>query len=135
MALITIPTVTNNGNDASVFSSREIELHGEASRALSDQVNAVNFRFRESDQSYGSDFHVAGDPTLLVILSGVVRIELRNGESRDFVRGEMFIAEDYLEEGVAFDDALHGHRAEVISEKMLEGEVLSVIHLKLEKRM
>ncbi len=131
---ISIATVTNNGSDASVFSSREVVLQGDSVRLLSDQIPAVNFRLRASDQSYSSDFHVAGDPTLLVILSGVVRIELRTGQTRDFTCGEMFIAEDYLAQGVTFDNAVHGHRAEVVADKMAEGEVLQVLHLKLEKR-
>ena len=69
---------------------------------------------------------MAGDPTLLVILKGIVRIELRNGDTKDFSAGEMFIAEDYLLPDVVFDNAIHGHRAEVVGE-----EDISVLHLKL----
>jgi len=124
-----IPCVSNDGDGLSVFTVREVALHGSSERMLSDQIPALNFRLRESDATYSSDFHVAGDPTLLVILSGTVRIELRNGEYRDFSTGEMFVAQDYLTKGVVFDDMLHGHRAEVVG-----GEALSVLHFKLEKR-
>lgn len=124
-----IPTVTNDGRGTSFFSSKEITLNGSSERYLSDQIAAVNFRLRESDSTYASSWHVAGDPTLLIILSGTIRIELRNGDCQEFSVGEMFIAEDYLAVSATFDDALHGHRAEVVG-----NEKLSVLHLKLEKR-
>jgi hypothetical protein len=127
---ITITSVRNDGEGASLFSSREISLHGDTQRMLSDQQSAVNFRFRESDASYASTWHVAGDPTLLIILAGAIRIELRNGDTRDFFAGDKFIAEDYLSSGHTFDPSFHGHRAEVIG-----NDALSVIHLKLEKRI
>ena len=72
---------------------------------------------------------MAGDPTLLVILSGCVRITLCSGEYRDFSAGEMFIAEDYLTAGVEFTADMHGHMAEVMG-----AASLSVLHLKLERR-
>ena len=122
-----IVSVRNEGRGQSVFSHREVELAGTAERMLSEQLPAVNFRLRESDASYASGFHVADDPTLLIVLSGTLRIVLRNGESRDFSAGEMFVAEDYLAVGEVFDDAVHGHRAEVVSDVPL-----SALHLKLE---
>ena len=96
---------------------------------LSEQIAAVNFRLRTSDVSYASDWHVAGDPTLLIILSGYIQIELRNGETKRFSRGEMFIAEDHLKNKVNYDENVHGHRAQVIGE-----DELQVVHLKLNKR-
>lgn len=126
---VTIPSIVNNGQGQSVFSSREVDLNGTDTRMLSDQISAVNFRLRESDTSYSSSWHVAGDATLLVVLAGVMRIELRDGSIQEFASGDMFIAEDYLPEGVPFDEALHGHRAEAIGD-----QALSVIHIKLEKR-
>ena len=124
----TITSISNDGIGASEFSSREIELEGIESRRLSQQQQAVNFRLRTSDNSYESDWHVAGDPTLLVILKGVVEIELRNGKTKAFAKGDMFVAEDYLKDPQGFSDT-HGHKARVISD-----ESLSVLHLKLEKR-
>ena len=126
-AIKRIISVRNEGQAQSVFSHREVELAGTADRMLSEQLPAVNFRLRESDATYTSGFHVAGDPTLLIVLSGTLRIALRNGESRDFSAGEMFVAEDYLAAGEVFDDAVSGHRAEVISDVPL-----SALHLKLE---
>ncbi|MFT6222158.1 MAG: hypothetical protein ACJA0C_001566 [Candidatus Endobugula sp.] len=122
-----IISVRNDGRGQSIFSYREVELAGTAERMLSEQLPAVNFRLRESDASYASSFHVAGDPTLLIVLSGTLRIVLRNGESRDFSAGKMFVAEDYLAAGEVFDDTEHGHRAEVVSDVPL-----SALHLKLE---
>ncbi len=129
MTTIEIPCVTSDGQGESYFTKRNVELHGDSNRCLSEQISAVNFRLRKSDSAYSSDYHVAGDPTLLVILSGVVKIELRNGQSQQFSAGEMFIAQDYLVQPDNFDSDIHGHRAEVVGE-----QELSVLHLKLEKR-
>jgi hypothetical protein len=126
---INILSVTSDGLGTSVFSSRQVDLKGDAERMLSEQISAVNFRLRESNASYASGWHVAGDATLLIILAGTICIELRNGDTRNISAGDMFVAEDFLLEGVIFDNALHGHRAKVVGD-----EALSVIHLKLEKR-
>jgi len=82
---ITIPTISNDGECPSFFGQREIALNGDVTRLLSDQINAVNFRLRHS-KGYSSDYHVAGDPTLLIVLSGTIRIELPNGDHRDFTQ-------------------------------------------------
>jgi hypothetical protein len=126
---IIISCVTNNGAGITVFAERKVDLYGSNERMLSDQMSALNFRLRESDASYSSAWHVAGDATLLVVLAGTLRIELRSGETRDFSSGEMFVAEDYLSVGVKFDPIQHGHRAAVVGD-----ERLSVMHVKLEKR-
>lgn len=126
---IEIPCVTSDGVGASFFSTREIELSGDESRRLSEQINAENFRLRTSGSGYHSDFHVAGDPTLLIILSGHLRITLRSGGHRDFVAGELFIAEDFMAKGVEFSDQVHGHSAELLGDQSLKA-----LHLKLEKR-
>lgn len=127
--LYTIPCISNDGRGVSFFNIREVELKGANERMLSEQIPALNFRLRQSDGSYSSDWHVAGDPTLLIVLSGTIKIHLRNGDSKKFSSGETFIAEDYLDPAVAFDDSQHGHRAEV-----MDREGISVLHLKLEKR-
>ena len=127
--IIEIPCVTNDGRGASYFINREISLEGDSARRLSAQINAVNFRLRSSDASYCSDYHVAGDPTLLIVLSGTVKIQCLNGSEQTFSAGEMFIAQDYLESGVEFDATVHGHRADVIGEAQLR-----VLHLKLDRR-
>ena len=129
MQKMIIPCVVNNGLNASFFSTREIALNGSPLRMLSEQQKCVNFRLRHSETTYSSDWHVAGDPTLLIILKGKIRIALRNGATKEFSAGEVFIAEDYLLPNVIFDNTIHGHRAEVIGK-----EDLSALHLKLEKR-
>ena len=125
----TVITVTSDGCGKTEFGSRDIDIEGSEQRMLSEQISAVNFRYRESHHHYASDWHVAGDPTLLLILSGTVNIVLRNGDVREFTQGDMFIAQDYLAEGIEFDDQLHGHRAEVVGDAPLKA-----IHIKLEKR-
>ena len=125
---MTVPTITNDGQGASFFGTRVIELNGEISRLLSDQIAAVNFRLRRS-VGYSADFHVAGDPTLLIVLSGTMRIELPSGEHRDFSKGDMYIAEDYLAPEVAFKRGQHGHRAETVGD-----ESYNALHLKLSRR-
>ncbi len=123
-----IPSVTNDGRGATKFGFREVALNGSSNWMLSDQQAAVNFRLRSSASQYQSDWHVAGDPTLLIILKGIIVIELRDGSTRQFTAGEMFVAEDYLLEGAEFDH-LSGHRARVLGEGTFEA-----LHLKLAKR-
>ena len=126
---LSIISIDNNGCETSFFTNRDFILNGSPERFLSEQISAENFRLRSSHAEYSSGFHVAGDPTLIVVLSGILRIELRSGKYHDFAKGEMFIANDFLAEGVEFDDTLHGHRAEVVGEQELKA-----LHLKLEKR-
>ncbi len=133
--IISVVKINNNGEDASFFEKEEVPLQGSPARMLSEQIDAVNFRLRTSDDSYASNWHVAGDPTLLIILNGGMRIELRNGESREFSAGDMFIAADYLNSNVTFDDDIHGHRADVIGKETFSAIHLKLEHLKLEKHL
>lgn len=127
--IVQVPSIINDGHGASQFSVREITLEGDSSSwRLSQQQSAVNFRLRSSTPSYASDWHVAGDPTLLVILKGAIEIELRNGDSQIFRAGDMFVAEDFLTNTKMFS-IIHGHRANVV-----DNENFSALHLKLEKR-
>ena len=125
---IDIPTITNDGEGASYFSMRQVDLHGDLSRQLSDQIAAVNFRLRRSE-NYKAGFHVAGDPTLLMVLSGTMRITLPSGEYRDFSQGAIYIAEDYLADGIEFQTRLHGHSAQTLGDVPYQA-----LHLKLSKR-
>ncbi len=129
MTKMPIPLVTNDGAGASVFAQSEIELTGEMTRYLSDQIGAVNFRLRES-HGYKSDYHCAGDPTLLIVLSGQIRIELVSGEDRVFKAGDLYVAQDYIQDGVAFDRTIHGHRAEQIGDTPYRA-----VHIKLQERL
>ena len=69
---------------------------------------------------------MAGDPTLIIIRCGTLRIGLRNDEYRDFSAGDMFIARDCLQPHEAFDPQLHGHTAAVLGT-----ENLLAVHIKL----
>ena len=120
--------VTSDGMNESYFSTQRYDLTGTNQRMLSEQNSAVNFRLRTSDASYASGWHVANDPTLLIVLSGCIELELRNGDTKRFGKGEMFIAKDFLSKGVDFDDEKHGHKARVLGE-----DELQVLHLKLSK--
>lgn len=124
-----IPSIRNDERGVSIFGVREISLDGNSNWMLSDQQQALNFRLRSSSSPYESNWHVAGDPTLLIILNGAIEIELRDGSSKTFSIGDMFIAEDHLPDGVKFNPSLSGHRARVVG-----GGELQALHLKLEKR-
>jgi hypothetical protein len=128
-SLLELDCIVNEGSKTSYFSKRSITLNGTPARSLSERHDAQNFRLRTSDPSYASSWHVAGDPTLLVILQGEITIELRDGQTRRFAAGDMFVAEDFLQTGLEFDQSKHGHRAFVSSDNELR-----VLHLKLSVR-
>jgi hypothetical protein len=69
---------------------------------------------------------LSGDPTLIIIQKGILRISLQNGIYKDFKSGDMFIAADNLPENIVFDPKIHGHRAEVLGD-----ETLLAVHIKL----
>ncbi|MBN4050625.1 hypothetical protein JYU13_00805 [Gammaproteobacteria bacterium AH-315-M22] len=119
-------TIDNDDEGVSVFCETQYNLNDRNGMLLSQQINAVNFRLRQSYKGYKADWHVAGDPTLIIILAGVLRITLRNDDCRDFSVGAMFIAKDKLLAGQEFDTARHGHRAEVVGHASL-----NAIHIKL----
>ena len=125
---IKLTTIENDGIGPSYFSEQSIELSGEPLRMLSEQQAAKNFRLRTSSCDYQSGWHTAGDPTLLVILSGTVEIELRDGSAKRFQGGDMFVAQDYLQNDLK-DNETHGHRARVVGD-----QELIALHIKLSKR-
>ena len=124
--LFTLPIVTVDNDLVSIFSEQQYPSHQRGGMRLTEQIATANLRLRKSASGYSSDWHVAGDPTLIIIQQGVLRIILRNGEQRDFVAGDAFIAKDYLPDGIEFDTDKHGHRAEVIGHKALQAT-----HIKL----
>ncbi len=69
---------------------------------------------------------MAGDPTLMIIRSGILRISLRDHSYHDVAVGDVFIAQDKLEDNTRFDNHIHGHKGQVIGDKNL-----MAIHLKL----
>ena len=113
----------------SVFATEEFPQEARGEMWISEQQSCLNFRFRSSPSGYQSDWHVAGDPTLLIICSGCVEIELRDGSTKQFRAGERFIARDDLPSDFDFDCTRHGHRARVVG-----AEEFSAIHVKLGKR-
>ena len=138
MKIIKIPVltssiITHNGIDEcitttglSVFSDVEYSLDDYNGLFISDRQDALNFRHRSSEPGYFSSWHVAGDPTLIIVRSGILRIGLRNGDYRDFKAGDLFIAKDFLQSNESFDDKIHGHTAQLIGD-----EVLLAVHIKL----
>ncbi|MFT6828537.1 MAG: hypothetical protein ACJAZV_001830 [Roseivirga sp.] len=126
MSEITLTTISVNQEFISVFDQEVFPQHLSGGMILTERINALNFRIRESKAGYTSDWHVAGDPTLIIIQKGTLRIKLRNGEYQDFGTGTMFIAKDFLPKNIDFDTNKHGHKAEVMGE-----ESLLAVHIKL----
>lgn len=121
-----IPVITVNNDFVSVFSEETHEQLVMGGMLLTNRIDAQNLRLRESVAGYKTDFHVAGDPTLIIIQQGVLRVTLLNGDFKDFSSGDLFIAKDYLPETISFDPKKHGHKAEVLGD-----EVLKAVHVKL----
>lgn len=122
---ITIPLIAVDDQLRSVFSEKTLQMSARGGMNITEQLPAHSCRLRHSAAGYCSDWHVAGDPTLIVIQQGVLRIYLRDNSYKDFKAGDCFIAQDYLPEGIAFSEQ-HGHRAEVLGE-----QDLYAAHLKL----
>ena len=124
-----IPLITSDSSYTSIFSSVQYPQHTRGDMLLTDRIDALNLRLRISEPGYQSDWHIAGDPTLIVVQQGTLRIILRNNSLREFKAGDSFIAADYLPEATSFDTKKHGHRAEVVG-----NEKLIAVHIKLAKR-
>ena len=121
-----LPCITIDDAFISRFSEATYPRHVRGGMILTDRINAQNLRLRESATGYETDWHVAGDPTLIIIQQGILRITLQDGSYRDFKAGDAFIAKDYLPEGVSFDSKVHGHKAAVTG-----NESLKAVHIKL----
>jgi len=126
MKKIRIPVIENPHGGVSSFAEDEHSLDDYNGMFISSRQEALNFRHRSSEPGYFSSWHVAGDPTLIIIRQGTLRLSLRSGEYRDFSAGDQFIARDFLAPDTQFDDTVHGHTAEVIGDV-----VLLAFHLKL----
>ncbi|OEK04396.1 cupin domain-containing protein [Roseivirga misakiensis] len=123
---ITLTTISNDGKGKSYFDQRHFPTDEKGGMWLTDRINALNFRLRSSLPGYKTEFHVAGDPTLIIIQQGTLRITLNDGAQKDFVSGDMFIAEDFLDKAINFNNEIHGHKAEVIGKQSLKA-----VHIKL----
>lgn len=110
----------------SIFNNEHLSLTDYNGLFITERVDALNFRHRSSEPGYFSSWHVAGDPTLIIIRAGILRITLRNGDYQDFCAGDQFIAQDRLQTDEVFDDNVHGHTAELIGD-----ETLLAVHIKL----
>lgn len=128
MNTITIPVITSDVTGLSIFKEVEYSVEDYNGLMISERQGALNFRYRISEPGYFSTWHVAGDPTLIIIRSGTLRMTLRNGEYRDFSSGDLFIAQDKLDNNEVFDQQKNGHTAELIGEQLLQA-----VHIKLSK--
>lgn len=110
----------------SVFSDVQYTVEDYNGLFITDRMDALNFRHRVSEPGYFSSWHVAGDPTLIIIRSGILRITLRNGDYRDFIAGDLFVAQDRLQVNEVFDQNIHGHSAQLVGD-----QALFAVHIKL----
>jgi hypothetical protein len=122
----TVTTITTNELGISIFLDINFEVQQRGGLFLTEQIASKNFRIRKSNASYETDFHLSGDPTFIIILKGTLKIELQNGDFKTFSTGDSFIAKDNLPDNVVFDNKIHGHKASVIG-----NEILEAIHIKL----
>lgn len=123
----TIAMLINPGNGPTAWTERAWPAEVRGGMVLSPRIGCSSLRLRLSEAGYATHWHVAGDATLIVIRKGVLRVELREGEPRDFSAGDAFIAADRLDTDIAFDEAVHGHRAQVVGDEALEA-----VHIKLD---
>lgn len=121
----TITAITINSLFQSVFTTMTVNLSEVNGMYISERQPSLNFRHRKSLSGYESQWHVAGDPTLIIVLDGSIELTVRSGEQRTFNKGEQFIAADYLPKDLAFTEA-HGHRARVVGDG-----VFQAVHIKL----
>ena len=62
--------------------------------ALSERIRATGMILRHTGGDYDSDWHTAPERQAIIILTGGVDIEASDGETRRFMAGELFFAED-----------------------------------------
>ncbi|MFT4809497.1 MAG: hypothetical protein ACI9LX_002846 [Paraglaciecola sp.] len=110
-ANFTIPILCNVETIQSYFIEQQYCLDDYNGIFISPRQTALNFRPRMSEPGYFSDWHVAGDPTLILIRSGILRIGIRDNSYRDFGAGDVFIAQDKLTANTSFNNNIHGHTA------------------------
>lgn len=122
--------ITDEGSGLTHWSQNRWPTEPRGGMILSPRIDCSSLRLRLSLPGYTSDWHVASDPTLIIIRAGQLRIFLRNAEERTFVPGDGFIAADHVPAGQSFDPSIHGHRAEVVG-----NESLQAVHIKLGQRL
>jgi hypothetical protein len=124
----TIDMITVDKSGRSIFSQVQHPLTDHGGMYISQRQQALNFRHRKSQVGYQSDWHTAGDPTLIIVMQGQITLELRSGQHKTFVAGQQFIAADYIVDNVE-DESVTGHRA------FVDGDTpLQAVHIKLSAR-
>jgi hypothetical protein len=126
MPNLIIPILCNVKIQRSYFIDQQYSLEDYNGMFISTRQKALNFRHRISEPGYFSNWHVAGDPTLIVVRCGILRIGLRDASYRDFGAGDAFVAQDKLADNMDFNVNIHGHTAQVIGD-----QPLMALHLKL----
>ena len=121
-----LPLLITSDDGRSIWSQSHWPIETRGGMQISPRIDCSSLRLRISEPGYASDWHVAGDPTLIVVRSGQLRLVLRDGLTRDFKPGEAFIAADQVPAGEAYNDTIHGHRAEVVGDELFEA-----VHIKL----
>jgi hypothetical protein len=121
-----LPVLMTNADGRSCWASVDWPTEQRGGMFLSPRIDCSSLRLRQSKPGYAADWHVAGEPVLIIVQRGTLRIGLHDGEKRDFNEGEAFIAADKLPEGQSFDPERHGHTAKVVSETTLRA-----VHIKL----
>ena len=121
-----LPALITGEDGRTIWAAHDWPVETRGGMLLSPRIGCSSLRLRRSEPGYTADWHVAGDPTLIVIRSGRVRLVLRDGSERVFGAGDAFVAADDVPGTKAFDPGLHGHRAEVVG-----GEAFEAIHIKL----
>jgi len=95
LSSVSVITICNDDDHQSIFSTSTLPQTAHGDMWISDQQTCLNFRYRSSPQGYESDWHVAGDPTLIIISTGCIELELRDGTKKLFIAGQKFIARDH----------------------------------------
>ena len=86
---------------------------------LSDNITASSYQLRYSPPGYKSDFHNSMTPQWVFILSGTMRIGLRDGSTRDFKAGESFYSND-IPPSIAVADDVPGHSSAQVGDEPLQ---------------
>ncbi len=121
------PVLCSDSSGYSVFIEQSYTLEEYNGLFITPRIEALNFRHRISEPGYFSSWHVAGDPTLIIVRQGTLRIGLRDKSFRDFIEGDMFIAKDNVANDCEFDNQVHGHTAQLIGR-----DNLLAVHIKLD---
>ena len=110
MATFTQCVLFTDADGRARFKAAPIALDQGTPQSLFSAVFASGgYQLRRSPVGFRSSFHCTGAPQWVFILSGQMEIGLQGGMSRVFCPGAHFFSADLLPEGVAFDEAVHGH--------------------------